>query len=222
MRCVMKLNYTFLLLFLSLMNSVHVFAAEDVQVDMQDVEDRLIYAIDHNNKAKILGYIKQDPSLLFSLINSDEFLKNPDKTIRMFTTFKKSGVNLNCKDEHGDSVLHAVVEVYFETVFGIPVIAMLISNIARACSGSFTGQENDDKDDKKNPFLSESEFVAVTKNTQKIIQGLLKLGVKKNLKNHDNETAADVLKSYIDEMKSEIGSYKKAFVKLNKLYKMVQ
>ncbi|MDP3787742.1 MAG: hypothetical protein Q8Q60_00315 [Candidatus Chromulinivorax sp.] len=89
----MKSRYTFLLLFLSFINFVNVSAVEDVQINEQDLEDRLIHAIDHNNKAKILGCMKEDPSLLFSLIDSDEFVENPDKIIRMLMVMKKAGVN---------------------------------------------------------------------------------------------------------------------------------
>ncbi len=216
MECAMKSRHTFLFLFLSLMNSADILVADDVQIDTQDMEDQLIHAIDHNNKAKILGYIKQDPSLLFSLIDSDEFLENPDKAIHMFTIMKKAGVNFDYQDDDGDSILHAVVEIFIATIFVGPLIEGLIVNLANL----FTGEE--DKYDAQDLFLSEPDFIVVTKNTHKIIQGLCKLGVKKNLKNHDNETAADVLKSYIDEMESERGSYKKTFVELDKLYKMLQ
>ncbi len=225
MRCVMKLKYTFLLLFLSLMNSVHVFVAEDVQVDMQDTQDmenQLIHAIDHNNKAKILEYIKQDPSLLFSLIDSDEFLENPDKAIHMFTIMKKAGVNFDYQDEDGDSILHAVVEAFIAIVFTMPLLGFVANKLALGLSRIFTGEENQEKDDASDYFLSEPDYIEVTKNAQKIVKGLLGLGIKKHLKNNDGQTAGDDLKSYINEIESDRGDYEKSFVELNKLYKMLK
>jgi hypothetical protein len=204
------------------MNSANSFVADDSQVDAQDMEDRLIHAIDHNNKAKILGYIKQDPSLLFSLIDSDEFLENPDKAIHMFTIMKKAGVNFAYQDEQGDSILHAVVEAFIGTTFLAPFIEGIVLNLASGLNRLFLGEDDEDKDDQKSLFLSDSKFVIVIKNTQKIVKALLKLGVKKNLKNHDNATAADVLKACIDEIDYEKADHKQMMHELQKLYKILK
>ena len=52
---------------------------------------------------------------------------------------------------------------------------------------------------------------------------MLKLGVKKNLKTHDDhETAADVLNSYIDEIGDEGIDHKQVMDELEKLYKMLK
>lgn len=221
----MKSRYTFLFLFLSLMNSVNLSLADDIQADAhntqetQDMEDRLIHAIDRNNKAQILGYIKQDPSLLFSLIDSDDFVEDPDKIIRMLTVMKKAGVNLNYQDEDGSTILHAAVEVYIIFGFGIPAIGVLINSIVSGISKNFTGEglDLDDED-----YFSESDFIEITQSTQKIVKGLLSLGVKKKLKDGDGYTAADHIKAYIDEFASERGEYKQGFAELDKLYKMLK
>ncbi|MDP3788448.1 MAG: hypothetical protein Q8Q60_04005 [Candidatus Chromulinivorax sp.] len=104
--------------------------------------------------------------------------------------------------------------------FGMPVISGLINNLALGISRIFTGVDNNH--DEQDPYFFEFDFIETTKSTQKIVKGLLNLGVKKKLKDNEGYTAADHLKAYIDEMESERGSYKKAFVELDKLYKMLK
>lgn len=185
----------------------------------ENMEDQLIYAVDHNNKAKMLGCTQQDPGLLLSLVENGDFLEDSDKIIRMFTTMKKAGVNLNYQDDDGDSVLHIVVETLVGDLFGIPIVTALINNIGRA----LTGQQYQDENDDEGIFGSESEIVIKIKKTQKFVKSLLKLGVNKKIKTYeDHETAADLLKSYIDEIGDEGADHKQMMREMKKLYKMLQ
>lgn len=189
--------------------------------DAVDINNQFMHAVNTHNKAKILAYSKQDPSVLFSLVDSDDVFEKPDTIIRIFTIMKKAGVNLNYQDNDGNNILHLLVDQFIDVTFTMPFIMTLIGNIASACNRWFTG-ENDKEHLQEDAFLSESEFITVTKNAQKILKSLLKLGIKKHVKNHDHETAADILKSYIDEMESDRAGNKKAFIELDKLYTMLK
>lgn len=208
------MHYRSIWMMVCLMSYSMAFQAADHESDELDLEDQLLHAVDRNNKAKILGCMKQNPGLLFSLIDDEGLLDKPDEIIRIFTTMKKAGVNLNYQDEDGDGILHAVIEASIADIFTVPIIIALITNIA--------GQTQD-SNDQEGVFLSDSELVIKLKNAQKIVKALLKLGVKKKMKTHeDHETAADRIKDIIDEIGDEEVDYKQSMHELHKLYKMLK
>ena len=221
----MKLKNVYFLLFLSFFNIFYTLIADDQldgQIDAQEQAQRLFKerftkAVEIKNKAQILGYIKQDPSLMLLFAESDDFLDNSDETIRMFTTMKKAGVNLNYQNKDGESILHITVEAFFMQT----VMREFFNKIGNAISKFFVGEE--DEQNQESSFLSESEFILKIQNTQKIVQALYKLGVNKHLKTRESrQTAADYVKEFIDEIKNEFDKHTKIMKKLQKLYKTLK
>lgn len=214
----MNLYYRSIWMIICLVSYSMTFQAANCESDESDLEDQFLHALDRNNKVKILGCIKQDPGLLFWLVDDEGLLDEPDKIIHIFTTMKKAGVNLNYQDEDGDGILHTLIESGFADVFAERIITAFITNIARA----FTGKTQD-SNDQEGLFLSDSEIAIKLKNTQKIVKTLIKLGVKKNLKNYeDHESAADRVKDIIDEIGDEGADHKQIMHELQKLYKMLK